>query len=85
MPFGELQNDECFSRVANLKTFDVNRRRSDALRGRCHAVLQTQIERHAPATNAALFRRIVGPVVGGAWCVAYVVEIIRRAAAMYGF
>jgi len=48
-------------------------------------VLQTQIERHAPATNAALFRRIVGPVVGGAWCVAYVVEIIRRAAAMYGF
>jgi hypothetical protein len=35
--------------------------------------------------NGTPFRRIIGPVLVGAWCLAYLVEIIRRAAAIYGF
>ena len=42
-----------------------------------------------PKKTAALtmsgtaFQRIIGPALGGAWCLAYLVEIIRRAAAFY--
>jgi hypothetical protein len=31
------------------------------------------------------FRPTIGPVLGGAWCLAYLVEVIRRAVAAYGF
>jgi hypothetical protein len=35
--------------------------------------------------NGTLFRRVIGPALGGAWCLAYLVEIIRCAAAIHGF
>ena len=31
------------------------------------------------------FRRVVVPALGGAWCLAYLVEIIRYTAAVYGY
>jgi hypothetical protein len=34
-------------------------------------------------TNRTAFQRIIGPALGGAWCLAYLVEILRRAAAVY--
>ena len=33
--------------------------------------------------NGTAFRRIIAPALGGAWCLAYLVEIVRRAAAVY--
>ncbi len=31
------------------------------------------------------FRRVLVPALGGAWCLAYLVEIIRYTAAVYGY
>jgi hypothetical protein len=33
--------------------------------------------------DGAPFRRVIVPALGVAWCLAYVVEIIRRTAAFY--
>jgi len=78
------QNDDILAAVASLRTYDVSPRRTRRLRRRCHAMLQTP----PPTTSGALaigtvFRRIIGPALGGAWCLAYLVEIFRRAAAVY--
>jgi hypothetical protein len=35
--------------------------------------------------DEAPFRRVVVPALGGAWCLAYLVEIIRYTAAIYGY
>jgi len=81
------QNDESLAAIAALRSHDVSPRRAARLRARCHAALETQSRRHAPAGRAGgvPFRRIIGPAVGGAWCLAYLLEVIRRAAAIYGF
>jgi hypothetical protein len=83
MTFDDAQNDQCLDAVAELRTYDVSRRRADRLRTRCHAALQRPPRRTAPA--GGVFRRIIGPALAGAWCLAYLAEIIRRAAAIYGF
>jgi hypothetical protein len=81
------QNDQSFDSVARLRTYDVSQRHMDRLRSRCHALLQAQSRRNASISmaNSMRFRRFIGPALGGAWCLAYLVEIIRRAAATYGF
>jgi hypothetical protein len=77
----DAQDDQILAAVAGLRTYDVSQRYARRLRGRCHARLQTQ---PPPDTSAALvFQRIIGPALGGAWCLAYLVEIARRAAAVY--
>jgi len=35
--------------------------------------------------SGTAFRRFIGPALGGAWSLAYLLEVIRRAAAVYGF
>ena len=35
--------------------------------------------------DGAPFRRVIVPALGGVWCLAYLVEIIRFAAAIYGY
>ena len=80
----EKQDDRFLDGLAGMRTYDVSRRRSRRLRRRCHAVLQAE----PPPTrlamvDGALFRRIIGPALGGAWCLAYLAEIVRRAAAVY--
>jgi hypothetical protein len=82
------QNDDILAAVASLRTPDVSLRRAHRLRRRCHALLQAQ---PGPKPSAAMvnmtkgtaFRRIIGPALGGAWCLAYLVEIVRRAATVY--
>jgi len=87
MAFGDDSNDPVHAGLATLRTRDVHERRADRLRARCHALLRAQPRRSARAgkANGTSFRRLIGPALGGAWCLAYVVEIIRRAAAVYGF
>lgn len=82
------QHDDILAAVASLRTPDVSQRRARRLRGRCHALLQL---RPGPKKSAAMvnmtagtaFQRFIGPALGGAWCLAYLVEIIRRASAVY--
>jgi hypothetical protein len=71
--------------VAGLRACDVSERRSLRLRRRCHAVLQPSSgsESSAAMTSGTAFQRIIGPVLGAAWCLAYLVEIVRRAVAVY--
>jgi hypothetical protein len=79
------QDDDILAAVASLRTPDVSQRRARQLRRRCHALLQAQPgpTKSAGMLNGITFQRIIGPALGGAWCVAYLVEIARRAAAVY--
>lgn len=80
-----MTNDPILDAVAGLRTHDVSPRRAERLRRRCHAGLQASPPKTVPVAtkNRAIFRRIVGPALAGAWCLAYLVEIVRRAAAVY--
>ena len=79
-------DDDFLAGLARLRTCDVSQRRSHQLRRRCHAVLQGQpsVERLSRRVDGAMRRDIV-PALGGAWCLAYLVEIIRCTAALYGY
>lgn len=78
MTFDHDTDDPVVDALASLRTRDVHARRADRQRARCHALLREPPRRPS-------FERVIGPALGGAWCLAYVVEIIRRAVAMYGF
>ena len=79
-------DDDFLASLAGLRTCDVSRRRSHQLRRRCHAVLQAEppVKRLSWMLDGA-FRRDIVPALGGAWCLAYLVEIVRVTAAIYGF
>ena len=87
MTVGDDSNDPVLASLATLRTRDVHERRADRLRARCHALQRAQPRPNARAglVNGPSLRRLIAPALGGAWCLAYVVEIIRRAAAAYGF
>jgi hypothetical protein len=87
MTLDDSEHDPTAGMLASLKTYDVSSRHADRLRTRCHAQLQAQTRKHAPfgTVNGTALRRFIGPAVGGAWCVAYLLEIIRRVGAIYGF
>ena len=79
-------DDDFLASFARLRTCDVSRRRSRQLRRRCHAMLQAEpsVERLSWMVDGA-FRQDIVPALGGAWCLAYLVEIVRVTAAIYGF
>jgi hypothetical protein len=79
-------DDDVLASVARVRTCDVSQRRSRQLRRRCHAVLQAEprVERSSWMLDASRLRRGIVPALGGAWCLAYLVEIIRCTAAIYG-
>jgi hypothetical protein len=80
-------DDDVLASLARLRGCDISRRRSRQLRRRCHAVLlpEPPPERLPWMVDGTRFRRVVVPALGGAWCLAYLVEIIRCTAAMYGY
>jgi hypothetical protein len=79
--------DDVLASLATLPACDVSERRSQHLRRRCHALLQAEPpgKRWSWPSDEAPFERTIGPAIGAAWCLVYVVEIVRRTAAMYGF
>ena len=80
-------DDDVLASLARLRTCDVSQRRSRQLRRRCHAMLQAEppVKRLSWMVDAAPFRRVIVPALGGAWCLAYLVEIVRCTAAIYGY
>ena len=80
-------DDEVLAGLARLRTWYVSQRRSRQLRRRCHAMLQAEpsVERLPWMVDGALFRRNIVPALGVAWCLAYLVEIIRCTASIYGY
>jgi hypothetical protein len=83
----EKPDDDVLANLARLRTCDVSQRRSRQLRRRCHGMLQAEpsVERLSWMVDGAPFRRNIVPALGGAWCLAYLVEIIRCTAAIYGY
>jgi hypothetical protein len=79
-------DDDVLASLARLRPCDVSQRRSRQLRRRCHAILQAEpsVERLSRMVDVA-FRRDIVPALGGAWCLAYLVEIVRCTAAFYGY
>lgn len=71
--------------IAELRPYDVSRSRAARLRRQCHARLQAQARGNVAGPQPGAVRRVVGPALAGAWCLAYLLEIVRRAAAVYGF
>ena len=67
--------------LAGLKYTDVDRRRAERLRSRCHASLRAHAVRASrPAvSDGKWIRRAIASGAAGAWCVVYLIEIIRRA------
>jgi hypothetical protein len=83
----DTPDDDFLASLARLRACDVSRRRSRQLRQRCHAMLRAEppVKRWFWMVDEPPFRRVVVPALGGAWCLAYLVEIIRYTAAVYGY
>jgi hypothetical protein len=79
----DAQNDDFRGSLARLRTYDISPRRSRQLRRRCYAVLQA--EPLSKMADRAPFPRIVIPALASAWCLAYLVEIVRRIATAYRY
>ena len=80
-------DDDLLASLARFRTWDVAQRRSRQLRRRCHAILLAEppVKRWSWMVDEAPFRRVIIPALGGAWCLAYLVEILRCTAAIYGY
>jgi hypothetical protein len=83
----DTQDDSVLAALARLRTCDISARRARQLRRRCHVVLKAdpRPERLAWRMDGTPLRRIIVPTLGGAWCLAYLVEIIRCTAAIYRY
>ena len=78
--------DEVLAALNDLPAWDVEERRARDLGVRCRAVLATQTIAAARAANpdAARWTHATGLALLAIWCAIYVVEIVRRAAAVWG-
>jgi hypothetical protein len=81
----DIQGDAVLATLRELSTYDVPAHRAQRLRTRCHHHLALQhSSRNLPRSREAGGWR-TGRVLAGVWCVLYVFEILRFAAAVYGF
>ena len=81
----DIQADAVLAALRELRTYDVSAVRAQRLRTRCHRGLtMPDSYRYLPRSSEAGVWR-AGRVLAGAWCVLYLFETLRRAAAVYGF
>lgn len=85
---GHLQDEQggdVLASLARLRTYDVSTRRSRELRRRCHAILHADATPKSPTwrTDRSWLQRVAVPALAGAWCLAYLVEIIRFTGAIF--
>ena len=81
----DTRDDDVLASLERLRSFDVSRRRSRELRRRCHAILQADPSVERLSWMERPFRRDVLTAIGCVWCLAYLVEIVRCTAAIYGY
>jgi hypothetical protein len=81
-----IDDDPVLATLRELRGYDVGPARAQRLRNRCHKALEQQYA--APSfsvrTGGNVWRRAL-PALAGTWCVVYLFETIRRAAAVFGF
>jgi hypothetical protein len=87
MTVDDGQDDDILASLSSLRAHDVSQRHTRQLRRRCHALLQAepQPRRSVWMVDATSIRRVIVPALGGAWCLAYLMEIVRYAAASFGY
>ena len=81
----DIQGDAVLATLRELRPYDVSPARAQRLRTRCHSglTMQDSSSHLTPSSGAGVWR--AGRVLAGAWCVVYLFETLRRAAAAYGF
>ncbi len=86
MSANDSQRDPWLAALCELRTHDVSPVHAQRLRKRCHRQLGEQevSSDRQRGPMAGMWMRIAG-AVAGAWCVVYLVETVRRAAAGLGF
>jgi hypothetical protein len=81
----DLRTDPLIQSLAGLPALDLDPECAARLRKRCHAELERRRRQAFPTFVAGdLFRRVLEPAVINGACALYLVEVIRRAAALYG-
>ena len=83
----DFQNDPHLRTLAGLPAFEPDRQCADRIRGHCHSLLAKRRcaeARQVPAGNR-FYRRIVEPALVAGASAVYLSEVLRRAAALYGF
>jgi hypothetical protein len=78
----DVQSDHVLDALRVLRTYDVAPARAQRLRRRCHAGLRRQSASKTRRPDAGAWRWVMR-IFAGAWCVLYLLETIRQAAAVY--
>ena len=78
--------DPLLAALRELRTHDVRPVRAHRLRARCHRQFEMQgASKDLQRSPMAAMSTRVASAVAGAWCVVYLLETIRRAAAVFRF
>lgn len=83
----DAQSDPLFGALGQLRGYDVDEPRAHRLRARCRAafVAERRAADAAGTMDGTVWSRTVGPGLLAAWCAIYLVEVMRCAAAIYGW
>jgi hypothetical protein len=81
-----IHEDRVLATLRELSTYDLCSDRAERLRTQCHSrlTMHDSSGESPQLGGAGVWPRAVR-AVASAWCVLYLVETIRRAAAVYGF
>jgi len=82
-----FRDDPFLRTIANLTTYEPNRRRADRIRARCHVRIAKR-KRAEPLSflDANRYsRRVLETSVVVIVCAVYLGEVLRRALSLYGF
>ncbi len=81
-----LTDDPLLNVLSGLPRPDPDPARAARVRRRCHAAMARRREvRPLRAFAGDLCRRVLAPALVAAGCAVYLAEVIRRAAALFGF
>jgi hypothetical protein len=86
MTSDDVHDDPVLTALRQLPTQDVDRRRAHRLHVRCRAALAAgnRAADGAARVDSARWRLTAGPALLAAWCLIYVIEIVRFAVAIHG-
>lgn len=87
MSADHIGHDPVLVAIASLRSRDVRTGHADRLRSQCHRLLEQRLRQDSgePTLARLSLRRLIVPALASAWCVAYLWEILQRAATIYGY
>ena len=87
MSADHIGHDPVLVAIASLRPRDVRSGHEDRLRSQCHRLLEQRLRQDSgePTLARLSLRRLMVSALASAWCVAYLWEILQRAATIYGY